>query len=351
MKKINTAIIGFGMAGRVFYAPFVGNIPDFCLKTISTTNPASIAIAQESYPNTQIVADAQAILDDPSIDLVIIGTPNEVHAKWAKAALLRGKHVIVDKPFTVTTAEADELIEVAKQQNRILSVHHNRRFVSDFRTVKKVIESGVLGNLAEYEAHYDRFRPALRPQAWREHQVPGAGIWYDLGSHLVDQVLVLFGLPIAIYGDLRRQRPEAAACDHFEVVFNYPNLKVTLKGSMLAKSAAPTFALHGDKGSFIKNGMDVQEDDLKAGFNPKNKRNWGKEPQKIWGTLTTENEGITQKSLIKSEIGAYQDYFLNVAKTIRGEADLLVTSQQSRAVIRLIELAEESSRRGAWINL
>jgi scyllo-inositol 2-dehydrogenase (NADP+) len=351
MKKINTAIIGFGVGGRIFYAPFVGNLPDFNLKIISTTNPTSIAIAKERYPNTRIVHDATFILNDPDIELVIIGTPNEVHVHWAKAALLHGKHVIVDKPFTVTTAEADELIALSKQQNRILSVHHNRRFVSDFRTVQKVINSGILGNLVEYEAHYDRFRPTLRPTAWREHQVPGAGIWFDLGAHLVDQVLVVFGMPEAVFGDLRKQRLGAQACDHFEVIFNYPNLKVTLKGSMLSKIAAPTFMLHGDQGSFVKYGMDVQENDLKAGFNPKNKRNWGKEPKGIWGTLTTEKEGFTHKSLLKSEIGAYQDYFLNVAKAIHGEADLMVTAQQSRAVIRLIEIAEESSNQKRWINI
>jgi scyllo-inositol 2-dehydrogenase (NADP+) len=350
MKKLKTAIIGFGVTGRVFHAPFVGNMPQFDLKMMSTSQKEATLLANNLYPKTKIVIDAQAILEDKDIELIIIGTPNTSHFPLAKAALLAGKHVIVDKPFTVTSAEADELIAIAKKQKRVLSVHHNRRFVSDFRTVKKVINSGVLGNLVEYEAHYDRFRPALRPQAWREHEVPGAGILYDLGSHLIDQALTLFGLPETIYADTRIQRAGTKATDHFELVLNYPNLKVTLKASMLAKKPAPTFLLHGDRGSFVKYGMDVQEDPLRAGINPFSVPNWGEEPENIWGQITTEHEGVTKTETIKSEIGAYQDYFLNVYQAIIGESDLLVTAEQSRDVIRVIELAMMSSEEKRWIN-
>jgi scyllo-inositol 2-dehydrogenase (NADP+) len=350
MKKINTAIIGFGVTGRVFHAPFVGNIPQFDLKMMSTSQKDATILANNLYPKTKIVADAKAILEDKSIELIILGTPNATHFPLAKTALLAGKHVIVDKPFTVTSAEADALITLAKKQNLLLSVHHNRRFASDFKTVQKVINSGFLGNLVEYEAHYDRFRPSLRPHAWREHEVPGAGILYDLGSHLIDQSLMLFGLPETVYADTRIQRVGTKATDHFELVLNYPNLKVTLKASMLAKNPAPTFLLHGDRGSFVKYGMDVQEDFLRAGVNPFSVPNWGEEPENIWGQITSEHEGETKTETLKSEIGAYQDYFFNIYEAITAKTDLLVTAEQSRDVIRVIELAMMSSEEKRWID-
>src|SRR5437879_7173146 len=227
MKKIiNAAIIGFGNSGQTFLAPFIDANPGFDLKKISTSDPAKAAKAKSVYPNTEVVNDADAIINDPDIELVLVGTPNTSHLGLTKAALLAGKHVIVEKPFTITAADADELIALAKQQNRILSVHHNRRFDSGHNTVKKVIASKALGRLVEYEVHYDRFRRELRPGAWREKALPGSGVLYDLGAHLIDGALELFGMPDEITCMMLTQRPGLKVEDNFEIILNYPDIKV-----------------------------------------------------------------------------------------------------------------------------
>jgi scyllo-inositol 2-dehydrogenase (NADP+) len=343
-KTIRTGIIGFGMAGKVFHAPFISTLPGFELSKISTSRASAAKEIQVLYPDTVIVSDAQSILDDSAIDLVIVCTPNSEHLPLAQAALLQDKHVIVEKPFTVTSAEADTLVALAQKQQRILTVHHNRRWVADYKTVQKVIASQLLGNLATYEAHYDRFRPALRPQAWREENVPGAGILYDLGAHLIDQALQLFGLPEAITADVGIQRPGGKVDDYFDLTLRYPTLRASLHSGMLVKKPGPFFSLHGDCGSFIKSGMDVQEEVLKAGGTPANTPDWGAEPEHLWGQLYTDYKGLQIAGIIQSERGSFQDFFINVQQAIRGESALIVTPEQARDSIRIIELALQSSR-------
>lgn len=343
-KIIRTGIIGFGMAGKVFHAPFISTLSGFRLSKISTSRAIAAKEAQTLYPDSHIVSDAQSILDDPAIDLVIICTPNAEHLPLAQTALRGGKHVIVEKPFTVTSTEADTLVSLARDQQRVLTVHHNRRWVADYKTVKKVIASRLLGNLATYEARYDRFRPALRPQAWREDNVPGAGILYDLGAHLIDQALQLFGLPQEITADVRIQRPGGNVDDYFDLVLHYPGLRASLHAGMLVKKPGPFFTLHGDRGSFIKSGMDVQEEALKAGSIPAGTPDWGVEPEHQWGQLFTEYEGLQIDGAIQSERGSFQDFFINVQQAIWGEAALIVTPEQARDTIRIIELALQSSR-------
>lgn len=343
-KTIRTGIIGFGMAGKVFHAPFISTLPGFELSKISTSRASAVREIQILYPDTAVVSDAQSILSDSDIDLVIICTPNAEHLPLAQAALMQGKHVIVEKPFTVTSAEADTLVELARQQRRILTVHHNRRWVADYKTVKKVIASQLLGRLANYEAHYDRFRPALRPQAWREENVPGAGILFDLGAHLIDQALQLFGLPEAVTADVRIQRAGGQVDDFFDLTLHYPDLRASLYAGMLVKKPGPFFCLHGDRGSFIKSGMDVQEEVLKAGGTPANTPDWGVEPEQHWGQLYTEYKDMQIAGTIQSERGSFQDFFINVQQAIRGEAPLIVTPEQARDTIRIIELALQSNR-------
>lgn len=342
-QLIRTGIIGFGMAGKVFHAPFISTLPGFVLSKISTSREAAAREIAVLYPDTLVVADARSVLDDNDIDLVIICTPNTEHLPLAKAALLAGKHVIVEKPFAITSAEADVLVALARQQQRILTVHHNRRWVADYKTVRKVIDSQLLGRLATYEAHYDRFRPALRAQAWREELAPGAGILYDLGAHLIDQALQLFGLPQEITADVRIQRPGGKVDDFFELTLQYPDLRVSLHSGMLVKKPGPFFSLHGDRGSFVKSGMDVQEEVLKSGGTPANTPNWGMEPEHLWGQLYTEYEGLQIAGTVQSERGSFQDFFINVQQAIRGEAALIVTPEQARDTIRIIELALQSS--------
>lgn len=341
-KTISTGLIGFGNSGQTFFAPFIAANPGFSLDKVSTSDPAKAAKANAVYPKAKVVNDAAAIINDPGIELVLIGSPNTSHLELAKQALLAGKHVVVEKPFTITSADADELIALAKQQGRILTVHHNRRFDSGHNTVKRVIASGRLGRLVEYEVHYDRFRRDLRPGAWREKPLPGSGILYDLGAHLIDGALELFGTPETVTCMMLTQRPGLEVEDNFEIILNYPEVKVTLKGGMLVKVPGPTYVLYGDYGTFIKYGMDVQEEALKKGEQPGGP-NWGIEPDDIWGRLTTEENGKDVTRTIESEAGRYQDYFQNVYEAIAEGKELIVKPEQARETIRVIELCFRSN--------
>lgn len=342
--KLNVGLLGFGMAGRTFHAPFITNVPGLHLKKIKANRPESIALAKDRYPDAAIVSNDQDIFGDKTIDLVVIATANPTHFPLAKAALQAGKNVLVDKPFTVSSSEADELIALAKETGKVLSVYQNRRWDSDFKTVKKVVEQGLLGDLVEYEAHFDRFRNEIKPDTWKEEDLPGGGILYDLGSHLIDQALCLFGEPREVYGDVRTQREGSQIPDYFEVVLRYEKLKVILKAGMLVRENGPHFILHGTEGSFIKYGMDVQEENLKAGSFPSSSLNWGTEPETLWGTINTNLKGLHFKGKIESEPGNYSGIYQNMCDAILGVEELEVKPEQARNTIRIIELAIQSSQ-------
>lgn len=342
-KTINIGLIGFGMAGRTFHAPIIAGVAGLQLKKIRETREVNIAVARDLYPEATVVDDVKAIFTDDSIDLVVIASSNTSHAPLAKEALLADKHVLVEKPFTVTSAEADELLELARRQNRILTVYQNRRWDSDFKTVKKVLDSKLLGNLVTYEAHFDRFRNEIKPDTWKEENMPGSGILYDLGAHLIDQALHLFGLPQAITADTGIQRRHSEIIDNFDLRLHYAGLKVTLKAGMLVREQGPHFILHGDQGSFIKYGMDVQEAALKAGLSPQSISDWGMEPQELWGSLNTTYQDLHVQGKIESEAGNYRRLYENVYKAILGEEKLEVKPEQARNTIRVIELAMQSS--------
>ncbi len=342
-RPIKTGLIGFGMAGRVFHAPFVYPQNGLELYAISTSNADAIALAASLYPTTKLVRTADEIIGDPEVELVIVATPNTSHLPLAKAAMESGKHVILEKPFTITSADADELITVARKTKRILTVHHNRRFDGDYATVRKLLAANALGHLAECRIHYDRYRPALRPNAWREADLPGSGILYDLGAHLIDQALDLFGLPESVQAEVLIQRPDGLVDDRFELVFSYPRLRVSLSAGMLVRQPGPHYTLLGDKGSFIKYGMDPQENALKAGYSPLTQPDWGKDPEENWGLLHTDWEGMEMKARIATDTGRYQDFFANVAAAIRDEAPLVVLPEQARNTIRMIELCLQSA--------
>lgn len=341
-KNISVGLIGFGAGGQIFHAPVLTAIPGLKLTKIRASRPEQVSVAQMKYPEATIVSTSEEIINDKEVDLVVISTPNTSHHSLALLALQAGKHVVVDKPFTITTAEADELIALAADRNQVLSVFHSRRFDSDFHTVKKVIKSGILGELVELESRYDRFRNFLKPGAWREDEAPGTGILYDLGSHLIDQALTLFGLPEAVTADLRMQRKSSKAVDNFEVILHYPAVKVSLKAGMLVKENLPRFILLGTEGAFVKYGLDVQEEALKAGYSPLTKGDWGIEPQSIWAKINSELNGLHIIGNIESERGNYAEFYDNVYQTIAGSAQLLVTPLQARNTIRIIELAIQS---------
>ncbi|WP_161889052.1 oxidoreductase [Pontibacter russatus] len=341
-KTINTGLLGFGMSGSVFHAPFITNVPGLHLSKIRETRPENIALANARYPQAEIVQDARAIFEDASIDLVVLATPNVSHLPLAKEALQAGKHVVVEKPFTVTSAEADELIALAKSKDRLLTVFHNRRWDSDFKTITKIVAGNLLGNVVEYEAHFDRFRDFLKPDSWKEENAPGSGILYDLGSHLIDQALCLFGLPSEISADLRTQRRDSRITDNFHLMLHYPTLRVILRAGMLVSEPGPRYKLYGDKGSFLKYGMDVQEAALKEGKAPKGAADWGIEPEDIWGRLNTQINDQHITGRIESETGDYTAFYQNVYAALTGSGELEVKPEQARNVIRVIELAMQS---------
>ena len=350
-SNIRTGIIGYGLSGRVFHAPFIDVVEGYELSKISTGHPDRKALAQERYPAAEIVPSGKEIIEDPNIDLVIVTSPNIDHFKWAKEALLAGKHAVVEKPFTIDVAEADELIDIAKKQNKILTVYHNRRFTSDTKTVKKLLDSGLLGEIVDYETHFDRYRTDPRPNgAWREEPLPGSGIFYDLGSHLIDQALWFFGMPTAVTAEINKQRPWAKADDHFDVRLHYPTFTATLKSGMICRIPGATYMLHGTNGSFVKYGLDVQEATLDSGAKPVG-NNWGREPEEIWGTLNAEYEGVKFQGKVESEHGDYREYFINLRDAIHGKTELAVKPEEAREVMRIIELAFRSSEEKRTIEL
>ncbi|MDP4145649.1 MAG: Gfo/Idh/MocA family oxidoreductase [Bacillota bacterium] len=348
-RIINVGLVGYGGAGKVFHAPVMTSVNGLNLYKVCDGNARNIRQLKEKYGEIKTTDDFDDILKDEEIQLVVLAVPNTVHYELAVRALEHGKNVVVEKPFTVTSEEADKLIKLAKDKNKLLTVHHNRRWDSDFRTVEKVIKEKLLGNVVEYEVHYDRFRNYFKENAWREKDIPGSGILYDLGSHLIDQAQCLFGLPQEVFGDLRIQREGGKTIDNFEVILSYPNLKVTLKAGMLVRESGPHFTIYGTEGSFIKYGMDIQEEDLKNDVLPKHVENWGKEPEILWGNINTMVNGLHIKGTIESEPGDYREFYRNVYEAIIGNEPLKVTPVQARNTIRIIELAEQSSAERHWV--
>lgn len=342
-QELNIGLLGFGMAGRVFHAPVLSAVAGLKLSKIKANRLESIAFAKATYPDAVVVQEEVDIFQDDAIDLVVVATSNDTHYSLAKAALQAGKHVVVEKPFTVTSDQATELIALARYKGKILTVFQNRRWDSDFKTVRKLLDSQLLGRLVEYEAHFDRFRPIPAADTWKENDQPGTGILFDLGSHLIDQALVLFGAPEELYADLRIQRIGGQIIDSFALSLYYKNgLKVILKAGMLVMQPGPRYILSGEKGSFVKYGLDVQEAVLKAGLSP-SRANWGEEPEEIWGRLDIVVHGQRFLGKLQSEPGDYRGFYENVRDAISGIAELEVKPEQARNTIRVIELAIQSN--------
>jgi predicted dehydrogenase len=343
-KQINVGLIGYGIGGQVFHAPVLTAVDGLILKKIRAVKPEQVKLANKRYPQAVLVQDAEDIIKDPEIDLVVIAAPNTLHFRMAQQALEAGKHVVVDKPFTILSVEADELIALAIKKQRMLSVFQSRRFDGDFRTVQKIINSGLLGKIVEIESRYDRFRNFLKPNAWREENIPGSGLLYDLGSHLIDQALALCGVPLALTAFILRQRTGTRVDDNFELILHYEGIKVTLKSGMLVREPLQRFVLFGEEGSFVKKGIDVQEEALKAGLTPQTISGWGIEPSEIWGIINTTVKGIHFTGKVESEKGDYTTYYQNIYEAITKQSPLMVTAEQARNVIRIIELAFESDK-------
>ncbi|MFC5653603.1 oxidoreductase [Paenibacillus solisilvae] len=340
-KVINVGLIGYGFAGRTFHAPVISSVPELKLAAVVQRSGNT---AKEIYPWVQIVRDAGELNADPSIDLVVVTTPSTDHYSFTKAALLAGKHVVVEKPFTTTTAEADELIELAREKGLVLSVFHNRRWDGDFLTLSQVVKQGILGRLTDAEFRWERFSPVANPGRWRDGGGPGTGVFYDLGVHLLDQALSLFGVPRSIAADIRTIRDGAVSDDAFDVTLNYEHgFRLALRSMLLARQPGPRYTLHGSEGTFVKYGEDPQENALKAGLTP-GTPGWGTEPESRWAAIETTLGSLRISGRIQTIPGNYQDYFRNVAGAIFGTAELAVRPEEARMAVRLIELGLQSAR-------
>jgi scyllo-inositol 2-dehydrogenase (NADP+) len=343
---IDVGLIGFGLAGRAFHAPVIRAVPGLRLATILQRSGSEAA---EQYPDVRIVRSVEELLSIESIRLIVIATPNDTHYPFARQCLAAGRDVLVDKPFTTTLAEAVALVQFAQQSGRLLTVYQNRRYDGDFQAVRQLVASGALGRMVRFETNYDRFRPQVRPGAWREKSGPGTGILFDLGPHLIDHALVLFGLPEAVTADVRIERDNAVTDDAFDIVLHYPgSMRALLRSTMLAASPRPRFVIHGTRGGFFKQSFDPQENNLRRGEIPKDTA-WGAEPEEDWGVLTVyDGENPTQRR-IPSGTGDYRDYYANVRDAILGKAKLAVTPEWALDVMRTLELVRQSSQTGTTV--
>lgn len=336
---INTALVSFGMSGKVFHAPFISTNPSFNLLGSWERSQKNI---QSIYPNAKSYESYEALLSDPAVDLVIVNSPNDTHYNYAKSALLAGKHVVVEKAFTVSSKEAEELDNLAKTKGLKLAVYQNRRYDADFLTLQKLIQEDAIGQLQDIHINFERYRTTLSPKKHKEAVTPGAGLLYDLGPHLVDQAILLSGMPLAVFADIRITRKVSIIDDYFSMILYYPAHRITLTSGMFYMTEGPGYKVFGTKGCFIKNRSDVQEADLIAGKLP-NSSNWGAEAPADYGTLYTDLNGIITHKVIPSVPGNYGLFYEKLADSIINNAPLPTTAAEGTLIIRVLEAARNSA--------
>ncbi|MRG99343.1 oxidoreductase [Xanthomonas sontii] len=345
MSDFNLALLGFGYVGRTFHAPLIAHTPGLHLHTVVSRQAEAVNAA---WPQARVVADAAQAFADPRIDAVVIATPNQTHAPLALAALAQGKHVLVDKPFTLDVAEAQQVLAQAQRAGRIVSVFQNRRWDGDFLGVRALLEAGTLGEIAEFHSHFDRHRPQVADR-WREHALPGSGLWFDLGPHLLDQALQLFGPPQSLQADLALQRPGAQTVDYVHAVLRYPRLRVVLHAGSLVAANGLRFAVHGSGGSYVKHGLDTQEAQLRAGVAP-GAPGWGEDP--LPGQLRLVGaDGTHAVQTLPAPRGDYRDCYAAFREAIAGRAPAPVDAAQALAVMRLLEAGVRSAASGCSVTL
>lgn len=340
MQKIKTALLSYGMSGKVFHAPFLELHPGF---ELIGAWERSKKLIHEDFPLVKSYATFDELLKD-DVDLVVVNTPVDTHFEYAKKALLAGKHTLVEKAFTTTVEEAEELRDIAEEKNLKLVVFQNRRWDSDFKTVKDIFDKNILGDIVEAEIHFDRYNPNLSPKAWKEGQNLGAGILKDLGPHIIDQALVLFGFPDRLFADIRKTRENSGVDDWFDITLFYTDFRVRLKAGFFVREPLPSYILHGKKGSFLKSRGDIQEDELKLGKKPM-VTDWGKEPEYKSGVLHTEIEGSIVRENIPTIPGNYYGFFDGLYQSIKKNASEPVSATDGVNVMRIIESAIESSNK------
>lgn len=334
---INVGLVGFGLSGRYFHASFLSVNPKFRVKKIASSRPDAV---REFDPSIEWVATPDELFADPAIDLVFICSPNETHVEYARKALEHRKHVVVEKPVAITEPEAIQLLELAQRQGCMATAYQNRRWDSDFLTIKRLLADGSLGTLIEYEGRYDRFSPvALQAHSWKEKAALGRGSLYNLGPHVIDQALHLFGKPDTVEASIRMIRPDSQVVDYFDIKLGYADKAVRLKSSLLVYQNQLRYSLHGTEGSFLKGGLDVQEELLRQNHFP-NEADWGAEPKDRWGTLYRNG----QSEVIESEAGNYTPFYDNLYDVIVNGAEPAITPTDIQQLARVIDLAQASSQ-------
>lgn len=337
-RPIKTGLLSYGMSGEVFHGPL--------LKAHSGFEITGVFHRKNKKKITHefnVIQSAEELINDPAIELIIVNSPNETHFEYASKTLAAGKHVIVEKPFTVTRQEADSLISLAKDKNKMLSVFQNRRWDGGFLTVQKIMDEKLLGRVVEFEVHYDRYRNFIEEGSWKEENNPGTGILYNLGSHMLDQVLILFGMPGYIMAHMGIQRTGGRVIDYYDLRLEYPGLNVIVKSSYLARESGPMYRVNGTEGTFVKYGIDPQEQALKEKKVP-GASGWGTEPKEYWGKINSTVAGLHMEGFIETLPGDYLKYYQNIYEVIRMGKTLAVKPEESRDVIALIEASIESSK-------
>ena len=344
---LNVALCSYGMSGKVFHAPLITAEPRLKLHSILQRNEPTALV---DYPQVNIVKTFDELIADPELHLVVVNTPNEFHYPMAKAAMLAGKHVIVEKPFTLSLMEGNDLIALAQQQNCILSVFQNKRLESDHLDAQHIIQAGDLGRIVEVEWHYDRYRTNITHKKWKEDNLPGSGTWFDLGIHMVDSMLCLFGKPSAVYADMRSLRRAQGSTDYFNTIFHYGDMRVILRSSTYVSEKGATVSIHGDKGSFLKFGQDVQESQMMRGLVP-GMPGWAQPGEDNYGILHTHKDGESQRQRIAGRPGCYELYYKNIADAITGTAPLAFLPGQSLLGVEILLAGQESAQQQTLIYL
>ena len=346
MKIIKTALLSYGMSGKVFHAPFLQLHPGF---ELIGSWERSKHLIQQDYPEVKSFTTLEDVLASDA-ELVIVNTPVDTHFEFAKKVLQAGKNALVEKAFTTTAAEAEELMNLAKEKGLKLTVFQNRRWDSDLKTVKSILDKNLLGDIVEAEIRFDRYNPNLSPKAWKEGANAGAGVLKDLGPHIIDQAIYLFGYPTAVFADIRTLREKSQVDDNIDILLYYPDKRVRLHAGFFNKEQLPAYILQGRNGSFLKNRGDIQEDTLKTGAKP-NLDDWGTEPHENAGLLNTTVNGETVKKTIPTLQGNYYDLFDDIYQSITQNIPEPVTAEDGLRTMKIIDAAIASSQQQHVINV
>ncbi|MFJ5773572.1 Gfo/Idh/MocA family oxidoreductase [Streptomyces sp. NPDC093094] len=354
-RPLRVGLVGYGLAGSVFHAPLIATTDGLVLDTVVTSHPERQEQARAAYPDVRIVASADDLLGRAGeLDLVVIASPNKTHVPLAKAALAAGLPVVVDKPIAGTAAEARELAALAEKSGLLLSVFQNRRWDNDFLTLRRLMDEGELGDVWRFESRFERWRPQLKG-GWRESGDPAeiGGLLYDLGSHLVDQALVLFGPAASVYAETDTRRDGAQTDDDTFIAITHVNgVRSHLYVSATTAQLGPRYRVLGSRAGYVKYGLDPQEAALRDGARPGDGSDWGTEPEPLWGTLGSGESPATGGGRpVRTLPGDYPAYYAAVAAAVRDGAPNPVTALEAAAALDVLEAARRSARDAVVVSL